>query len=77
MTGKTLLRLLEADGWESVRRNPHGVWLRKQIEGRTRFTTVKDTREDIPQTTLSQILGPKQTGLGREGLKALEEKHGA
>lgn len=41
-----------------------------------RFTTVKDTREDIPQTTLSQILGPKQTGLGREGLRALEERHG-
>ena len=75
MTGKALIRLLVADGWVRVRSNPHGVWMRKQEEGRTRFTTVKDTRENIPQTTLSQILGPKQTGLGRDGLERLVRQH--
>lgn len=74
MTGKRLIKLLISDGWSIVRRNSHGVWLRKDFADGPRFTTVKDTREHIPQRTLSQILGPKQTGLGSQGLKALDQK---
>ena len=48
--------------------------MRKSFGDRTRFTTVKDTREAIPLKTLGQIVGPKQTGLGFEGLKALDEQ---
>ena len=55
-----------------MRNAPHGCWLKKEFPDRTRFTTVKDTRDDIPQTTLAQIVGPKQTGLGSQGLKDLD-----
>ena len=44
--------------------------MRKNVDGVTRFTTVKNTREMIPQSTLKQILGPKQTGLGAQWLQA-------
>ena len=71
ITGRRLIRLLLNDGWEDVRGAAHGRWLRKVDGDRVRFTTVKDTREIIPQTTLGQILGPKQTGLGSAGLRRL------
>ena len=74
ITGKRLVTLLLADGWEIVRRSPHGLWMRKTTEGRTRFATVKDTREHIPPSTLGQILGPKQTGLGAQGLADMDRR---
>ena len=74
ITGLHLIRLLEGDGWISVRRAPHGWWLRKDIDGHARFTTVKPTREPIPDITLGQILGPKQTRLGAAGLQELMRK---
>ena len=50
------------------------MWLRKDSASKVRFTIVKDTRETIPQRTLGLILGPKQTGLGSQGLKDLDER---
>ena len=76
MTGKRLIKLLISDGWSIVRESQHGLWLRKDFPDGPRFTTVKDTRERIPQGTLGQILGPKQTGLGSYGLRELEERSG-
>lgn len=73
--GRQLLRLLIADGWEYVRDAPHGKWLRKRFRNETRFTTVKDDNAVIPAGTLSAILGPKQTGLGRRGLRRLIKGH--
>jgi predicted RNA binding protein YcfA (HicA-like mRNA interferase family) len=75
-TGKQLIRLLIADGWEPVRNNPHGVWLKKTFADRTRFTTVRDTRSVIPTGTLRAILGPRQTALGRDGLLRLFREYG-
>lgn len=72
ITGKQLLRLLEADGWQIVRRANHGLFLRKG----SAITVLKDTRSTIPNGTLSAILGPKQTGLGREGLASLIQRYG-
>ncbi len=57
-----------------VRQSAHGCWLKKEFPDRTRFTTVKDTRDEVPTTTLAQILGPKQTGLGSQGLKDLNQR---
>ena len=74
ITGLQLIRLLEGDGWVTVRQATHGQWLRKEIDGHPRFTTVKPTREPIPRRTLHQILGPKQTGLGADGFRKLLEK---
>ena len=76
LTGRELRRLLTADGWEVLRRVQHGVFLTKRFGDRTRTTTVKDTGRDLPNGTLAMILGPKQTGLGRDGLLRLIERHG-
>ena len=71
ITGRELIKLLKREGWTEIRNSRHGIWLRRDAEGETRFTTVKDTGEQIPQGTLSDILGPKQTGLGKAGLERL------
>ena len=76
LRGRQLLRLLVADGWEEVRDAPHGKWLKKKFRDGTRFTTVKGTGAKIPGGTLNQILSPKQTGLGKRGLRRLIDKHG-
>ena len=71
ISGRRLIRLLERDGWERVRQANHGIWLRKKVGDKTLHTTVKDTTKTIPSTTLGQILGQKQTGLGHAGLRKL------
>jgi predicted RNA binding protein YcfA (HicA-like mRNA interferase family) len=77
VTGRQLIRLLKLDGWEEGRRVNHGRSLHKTFpDGRTRVTIVPDKRTPLPTGTLSAILGPKQTGLGREGLASLIAQHG-
>jgi predicted RNA binding protein YcfA (HicA-like mRNA interferase family) len=80
VTGKQLLKLLVADGWEITRRAKHGIVLRKTFSSGTRTTTritlVKNTKAVIPDGTLGSILGPKQTGLGKAGLRRLMNRYG-
>lgn len=76
LKGKQLYRLLISDGWEVRRNSAHGMWLRKKFPEGYRYTTVKNTGHDLPRGTLNAILGPRETGLGREGLLALIEKYG-
>jgi predicted RNA binding protein YcfA (HicA-like mRNA interferase family) len=76
ITGKQLLKLLIADGWEIVRQARHGVIVQKRFSNSTRITVVKDTRAVLPDGTLGSILGPKQTGLGKAGLRRLIEQYG-
>ena len=76
VTGKQLLKLLMADGWEIVRQTRHGLILHKRFSNTTRITVVKDTKAVIPDGTLGSILGPKQTGLGKAGLRRLIEQYG-
>ena len=77
ITGRQLMRLLLRDGWFFVRRAPHGRFYAKTLpDGRRIHATVPDKRRPIPPGTLSAILGPLQTGLGREGLAALIAQHG-
>ena len=64
ITGKKLIKLLLAEGYEDLGRTRHGVKLRKYIDGRAHISIVKDTKEEIPPGTLSKILGPQQTDLG-------------
>ena len=72
VTGNALIKALQRDGWEVVRNAEHGAWMKKKFpDGSTRFTTVKPTREQIPKGTLREIIGPKQTGLGRAGLRRI------
>ena len=72
VTGQRLVRALIRDGWEVERRARHGLWLRKTLpDGTTRFTTVKDTPEQVEKRTLGEIISDKQTGLGRDGLRRI------
>lgn len=50
--------------------------VKRFADGRTRRTTIQKKRGVIPDGTLGNILGPKQTGLGRDGLLDLIAKHG-
>ena len=67
------MRLLERDGWTQGRRTNHGIFFYKQLPGenRPRTTVIPDKSEPLPNGTLGAILGPKQTGIGRNGLQAL------
>lgn len=76
ITGKQLLKLLAADGWEVTRPARHGLFLSKRFSDATRITVVKNTKAVIPPGTLSSILGPKQTGLGKTGLRRLIKQYG-
>ncbi len=76
ITGVQLVWLLEKDGWTREGRAKHGVTLAKKIGERRVVTFAKDTNESIPPTTLGQILGVKQTGLGKPGLLRLINEYG-
>jgi predicted RNA binding protein YcfA (HicA-like mRNA interferase family) len=76
INGLQLIRLLELDGWARGRHTTHGQALRKQFGDRTRVTTIPTKRLSLPAGTLAAILGPKQTGLGREGLRDLIAHYG-
>ena len=76
LKGRELYRLLIADGWEFQRHTRHGDFLTKKFGDKNRTTLVKNDGRDIPTGTLSKILGQKQTGLGRDGLLRLIERHG-
>jgi predicted RNA binding protein YcfA (HicA-like mRNA interferase family) len=77
ITGKQLIRLLTKGGWTPGRRTRHGIsFARRFPDGRARVTVVPDKRSSLPDGTLADILGPTQTGIGREGLSELIQAHG-
>lgn len=69
VTGKQLVKLLLGTGWDQRRRSRHGVVLRFGEQGQERYTVVPDTKRQLPQGTLSAILGPQQTNLGMAWLR--------
>lgn len=76
LSGKKLSRLLQRDGWKVHRRTRHGIALIKTIGAYTRTTIIQDTRADIPEGTLADILGQKQMGIGEKGLLKLINRYG-
>ena len=76
LNGPRLARLLEADGWAYQRECPHGWAYAKTVRGEVRVTTIPKKKRSIPPRTLAAILGPKQTQLGKRGLRRLLEKYG-
>ena len=74
LTGRQLIGVLLQDGWSVKRRANHGMFLSKRFGDTVRVTVVKDTAATIPAGTLAAILGPRQTGLGRDGLARLLER---
>ena len=73
ISGRALIALLERNGWRILRRSNHGVFLSKQFPGesRPRTTVIPDNRRDLKPGVLAEILGPKQTGLGRAELERM------
>jgi predicted RNA binding protein YcfA (HicA-like mRNA interferase family) len=71
LSGKRLLKILKEDGWIEDGKRTHGIAVRKWIDGETRIAIIPTCSDSLPPGALSAILSNKQTGLGREGLKAL------
>jgi len=76
ISGKQLIRLLQKDGWMLRGSVRHGVALSKAMGERTRVTVIPNTTASLDNGTLSAILGPKQTAIGRDGLLALLNRFG-
>jgi len=76
VSGKQLIKLFKADGWNDERKARHGIALTKKFGKTTRVTIIPDKRGSLPEGTLRAILGPKQTQLGSKGLERLIEKYG-
>lgn len=76
INGKKLIKLLVKDGWETKRHAHHGVALGKVFKERTRVTVVPNTTAPLDDGTLLAVLGTKQTGIGKQGLLDLINKHG-
>jgi predicted RNA binding protein YcfA (HicA-like mRNA interferase family) len=74
--GKQLIKLSVKDGWIIKRRATHGVALSKKLGDRTRVTIIPDTRAELDEGTLAAIIGPKQMGIGKNGLFELIDKYG-
>jgi len=76
ISGKQLIKLTAKDGWITGRRTRHGIALYKKFGDRTRVTVIPDSRAELDEGTLSAIIGPKQMGIGKEGLRKLIDKYG-
>lgn len=76
ITGYQLIKLLRNDGWQYARKAPHGRCLWKKLNSHKRVTFVPETRKSLDAGTLAAILGPKQTRIGKHGLRELIRKYG-
>ena len=74
--GKELIRLVAKDGWVPGRFARHGRTVTKKIGDRTRVTFIPDSRAELDEGTLAAIIGPKQMGIGKQGLWELIDKYG-
>ena len=59
-----------------MRYSQRGALLAKRVGGESKNVVVKNTSRDLPNGTLSALLSQRQTGLGRDGLLRLIERHG-
>jgi predicted RNA binding protein YcfA (HicA-like mRNA interferase family) len=71
ITGPQLVRLLEKDGWKRGRFSTHGQTMNKKFPDKTRVTIIPTKKSSLIDKTLSLILSPRQTGIGKHGLLKL------
>lgn len=78
VTGRQLIRLFRCDGWEEKsKRTREGIFFFKRFpDGTVRRTVIPPKRRPLTPGLLSAILGPKQSGIGRDGLAAMIERYG-
>lgn len=75
LSGADLIKLLKSDGWISKGKSTHGETLYKNVDGKNIYTTIPKKYKKMPNKILGQILSPKQTNLGRDGLLEIIEKN--
>jgi len=76
ISGRQLIQLFKKDGWVVGRKAQHGRTLVKDFGSYKKVTFVPEKSSSLPDITLSQILGVKQTGLSKRGLVELIDKYG-
>jgi len=76
ISGKQLIKLFIKDDWVVGRQATHGISLTKSAGSHTKVTVIPNTRASLPEGTLGDILGPKQTNIGKKGLLDLLNKYG-
>lgn len=76
ISGNQLIKLLSKDGWIIKRKAKHGLSMYKEFRNKKRVTIIPTKNDDLLKGTLSDILGPKQTKIGRKGLEELINKYG-
>jgi len=76
ISGNQLIKLLSQDGWIIKRKAKHGLSMYKEFRNKKQVTIIPNKNDDLPKGTLSDILGPKQTNIGRKGLEKLINKYG-
>ena len=73
ITGPQLLRLFLLDGWTEHHRTTHGVSVQRPGHNPT---IIPLKNKPLPDGTLGAILGVKQSGMGKQRLRALIKEHG-
>ncbi len=68
ISGNQLIKLLKGDGWKERRIKGSHMSLAKDVDGKNRTAVVICNNKSIPEGTLHEVLGVKQTGLGRNWL---------
>ena len=76
ISGIELTKLLQKDQWLVKGYCRHGMMLQKDIGERKLITVIPQKSCSLPKGTLSDILGPRQTRIGKDGLLALIDKYG-
>ncbi len=71
ISGRELAKLLAKDGWQLDCQSTHGLTYKKIVNGELLITTIPNKSRSLCAGTLAQILGPRQTRLGRAGLLRL------
>lgn len=76
INGKSLIALLQKNGWVIKRFATHGCSLSKydKDSDKNLVTVIPYTSDDLPPGTLMDILGMKQTRIRKAGLIKLLEK---
>jgi predicted RNA binding protein YcfA (HicA-like mRNA interferase family) len=77
ITGKQLERLFRLDGWEPKRRAQEETFFaKKDAAGVVRHTVITTKNRPLASGTLTAMLGPKQSNVGRDGLREMIRRHG-
>lgn len=77
ISGRQLERLFRLDGWKQKRRAKEGTFFAKRdANGVVRHTVITTKKRPLAPGTLAAMLGPKQSNVGRDGLREMIDCYG-